>query len=117
MLLNKHTLETIFTKEVTQSYIYDIIKTSRKNEWALFTHTDGVVFVSWIKPYGSNNYDLVYQKDLHAKGTMITGIEITNDIFLLKKAKSKNLIIYDRKSKHSQENAITDLNEYTTEFI
>jgi hypothetical protein len=59
LLLNKHNMKTIFSKKVTDSYIYDIIKTSRRNEWALFTHLDGLLYVSWIKPYGAESYDLV----------------------------------------------------------
>jgi hypothetical protein len=50
MLLNKHSLESVFAKDITTSYIYDIIKTSSHNEWLLFTESDGLIYVSWVKP-------------------------------------------------------------------
>jgi hypothetical protein len=48
---------------------------------------------------------------------MITGLEISKDVYLLKKARTKNLIYYDRYAKLFAENAFTNLNEYTTEFV
>ena len=98
-------------------FIYDIQSTSRKNEWVMYTDK-GLVFISWVKKYGTNDeYDLVSLHDQTVAGKLITGVEISNDTFLLKLGSNKNLTYYDRRTKKVISDYISDLNEYTTEFV
>ena len=68
LLLNKQTLEPVYEKKVSNSYLYDIIKTSRRNEWMIFTHDDGLVFVSWVQKYCSEEHELVMATETVAAG-------------------------------------------------
>ncbi|CDW77517.1 UNKNOWN [Stylonychia lemnae] len=116
VMIELRTLQIVYKITVASDTIYDIQKTSRRNEYAIYTHSDGIQFLSIIE-FQDGRFNTVFQKEKVIHGSILAGVEIDSDVFLVKIGGQSNLSLIDRNNKTVRHRVIKNLNEHTNEFL